>query len=113
MAYAQVSDIEARWRLLTPDEAERAKTLLDDAAAMLRQYCMNGASLTMLKIVSVNMVKRALTAEGDSFGEFGRDTSVGWASSTPSGCICPPLREEVRMLRGYSGRIGSAEMSAQ
>ena len=35
MAFAQVSDIEARWRDLTEAEEARAATLIDDASAAL------------------------------------------------------------------------------
>ena len=35
MAYATVSDLEARWRALNEDEQARAEVLLEDAATYL------------------------------------------------------------------------------
>ena len=35
MAYADVSDLESRWRDLSADEEAKAAVLLDDASAML------------------------------------------------------------------------------
>lgn len=34
--FATVSDLEARWRPLTPEETTRAETLLGDASALIR-----------------------------------------------------------------------------
>ena len=35
-SFADVTDLEARWRVLAPDEVERAAVLLADASAMVR-----------------------------------------------------------------------------
>ena len=73
MAYAEVSDLEARWRPLTPDEHGRAAVLLDDAAVRLDAACEPSdpptvQELAARKIVSCEMVKRAMAAAsaGDS-----------------------------------------------
>lgn len=36
VAFAEVSDLEARWRPLNPEESTRAGVLLEDASSMLR-----------------------------------------------------------------------------
>ena len=68
MAYATVDDLEARWRTLTsPEERARAGILLDDAAVRLDVACPPSdlpteAELAARKIVSCEMVKRAMAA---------------------------------------------------
>lgn len=113
MAYATINDLEERWRYLSEEERTHADALLQDAAVILDQY--TNASEDALRIVSVNMVKRALEAQGDAFG-FDQDSSDSnsvWASSFPAGAIAPPTREEQRLLRGYSPRVGTAVMSCE
>lgn len=84
MVYATVRDLEVRWRSLTPSESERAEALLDDAAVMLREY--EGENLDVMRVVSCNMVKRAMETNGDAFGIDGQVTpSMGWAESLPAG----------------------------
>ena len=73
MAYAEVSDIETRWRDLSTDEEARATALLDDASAMLTELvdvdAADDAQLQLLKIVCCSMVIRAMSAsEYDAFG---------------------------------------------
>ena len=98
MAYATVKDLETRWRSLTPSEAERAQALLDDAAVMLGRY--EGDNLDMLKVVSCNMVKRAMETNGDAFGIDGQVTpSMGWGESLPAGELYIKPSEK-RMLSG-------------
>lgn len=65
MAYAEVDDLEARWRTLTTAEKSRAGTLLDDAAVRLDVECPPSdppteSELAVRKIVSCEMVKRAI-----------------------------------------------------
>lgn len=69
MAYATVSDLEARWRTLTPDEQTRATMLLEDAAVRLDAECAlseppTEAELRVRLIVSCEMVKRAMASPG-------------------------------------------------
>lgn len=69
MAYATVEDLEARWRPLTPDEQARAGVLLGDAAVRLDAECSHSdpptvAELEARKIVSCEMVKRAMASAG-------------------------------------------------
>ena len=84
MAYATVGELESRWRPLAASEAERASVLLEDAAVILSEY--GGAGSDVLRIVSCNMVRRAMTTNGDAFGLDGQTfPSDGWASDLPSG----------------------------
>lgn len=68
MAYATVDDLEARWRQLDADEEERAGVLLDDASAMLDALvtvdATDEAQAALLRMVSCNMVSRAMLASG-------------------------------------------------
>lgn len=73
MVYATVDDLAARWRPLTPEESERAAVLLDDAAVRLDAACPPSDSptaqeLSARKIVSCEMVKRAMAASGAAEG---------------------------------------------
>ena len=84
MAFATVEDLEARWRTLTTEEKAMAVTLLDDAAVKLSKWFIEDDELqaAKLKIVSCDMVKRAMkAAESDmadveemsaTMGPFGR-----------------------------------------
>lgn len=64
MAYATVDDLEARWKSLTANEAERAAVLLDDAAviinALLASKGITIVNADAAKMVSCSMVKRAM-----------------------------------------------------
>lgn len=69
MAYADVTDLEARWRTLSAPEKTRAGTLLGDAAVRLDASCPPSAEpteqeLSSRKIVSCEMVKRAMATPG-------------------------------------------------
>lgn len=83
MAYATVSDLEARWRPLTETETTRAGTLLDDAAVRIDVVrplpeVHTQADLDARKIVSCEMVKRAMMSPtGDGFGVTRTSESVG------------------------------------
>lgn len=67
-AFAQVSDLEDRWRPLSPDEQTRAKVLLMDAASVLEaEFSRMGkavadASADLLRAVSCYMVRRVMAA---------------------------------------------------
>jgi hypothetical protein len=67
-AYATVDDLEKRWRTLTPSEQDKAAVLLDDATAMLDAECKKARAHPhegLLKIVCVDMVKRAMSSPVD------------------------------------------------
>lgn len=73
MAFAQIADIEARWRDLSTDEEPRAEALIGDASAMLSALVDVDESDTdqadLLKTVCCNMVIRSMSATAsDAFG---------------------------------------------
>ena len=110
MAYADVSDLEVRWRTLTEDEQARAEALLDDASAMLDAYVTvdetDEKQLNLLKIVVCNMVERAMSTGGDMYGVTQQSmTAVGFSQqfsyANPTGDLYI-TKAEKRML-GISG----------
>ena len=114
MAYATYTDVENRWRTLTVDERSKAITLLDDAAVMLEGWVsvnpLDTHQAAVLKLVSCNMVIRAMTAsESDAFGVESLTASLGPFGQTakfanPSGDMYLTKLEK-RML----GIIGSGK----
>lgn len=95
MAYADVSDLESRWRELSTDEQARAAVLLDDASAMLAQLVdvdeTDEQQAALLKTVCCSMVTRTMSAtESDSFGASNMSMTAGvysqsWSYANPSG----------------------------
>ncbi|MDO5329011.1 MAG: Gp19/Gp15/Gp42 family protein [Coriobacteriia bacterium] len=82
MAFATVTDIEARWRNLSTDEKDRATVLLDDAEALIRAEFANAhkeideeGQVQALKAVSCAIVKRAMTAPDGDYTQY--QTSAG------------------------------------
>lgn len=97
-AFAEVGDLESRWRPLTPVEAGRASVLLGDASVMLRaQFRSIDAKITagtmdaaLPLLVVCDMVKRALIAPVDDPAAVTRQQTAGPFSqsvtySNPSG----------------------------
>lgn len=110
MAYADVSDLEERWRELTEDEQARAAVLLDDASAMLDAYVLvdetDKKQVQLLKIVACSMVERAMSTGGDMYGVTQQSmTAVGFTQqytyANPTGDLYI-TKSEKRML-GISG----------
>jgi hypothetical protein len=110
MAYADVSDLEVRWRTLTDDEQARAEALLDDASAMLDALITvdetDESLMKRLKIVVCNMVERAMSTGGDMYGVTQQSmTAVGFTQqytyANPTGDLYISKAEK-RML-GISG----------
>ena len=110
MAYADVSDLEVRWRTLTDEEQARAEALLDDASAMLDAYITvdetDEKQLNLLKIVVCNMVERAMSTGDDMYGVTQQSmTAVGFSQqfsyANPTGDLYI-TKSEKRML-GISG----------
>lgn len=116
MAYAQVSDIEARWRDLSTSEETRAGVLIDDASAMLSALVDVDPTDTdqaqLLKQVCCNMVIRAMSAtESDSYGVGNMSMTAGpytqqWTYSNPTGDMYLTKMEK-RLLGVSTGYIGS------
>ena len=89
MAYATVSDIEARWRALTTEEEARAAVLIDDASAILTQLVdvdpEDAEQAALLETVCCNMVIRAMSASGsDLFGVSQASMTAGPYSQSMS-----------------------------
>lgn len=66
MAYASIEDLAARWRPLSGAEATRATVLLDDAAVRIdaaKKPSTPPADLEVRKIISCDMVKRAMMTD--------------------------------------------------
>lgn len=116
MAYATVSDIEARWRALSADEQAQATVLLDDAAAMLSRLVevdeTDEGQAELLKVVSCSMVIRSMSqTASELFGVSQSSITAGvYSQSTsyanPSGDMYL-TRMEKRLLGISSGYIGS------
>ena len=118
MAYALVSDVEARWRDLSATEETRAAVLIDDASAMLSSLVdvdpNDCAQAALLKTVCCDMVIRAMSAtDSDMFGVSQASMTAGPYSqsmsySNPSGDMYLTKMEK-RLLGITQGYIGSIE----
>lgn len=82
-AYATVADVQARWtnHTMTADEQTAAATLLDDAAVVLSTLVdvdPNDAEQSeILKMVSCNMVIRAMSSAVDAYGVSNTSITAG------------------------------------
>ena len=95
MAFADVSDLESRWRELSTDEEARANVLLGDASAMLSALVKVDSSdyeqSELLKMVCCDMVIRAMSSTAaDTFGVSQTSMTAGpytqsFSYSNPSG----------------------------
>lgn len=95
MAFADVSDLESRWRELSTAEEARANVLLDDASAMLSALVevdsSDAGQAELLKMVCCDMVIRAMSATAaDTFGVSQTSMTAGpytqsFSYSNPSG----------------------------
>ena len=116
MAFADVSDLESRWRELSTDEEARANVLLGDASAMLSTLVKVDNSdyeqSELLKMVCCDMVIRAMSATSyDSFGLSQSSITAGpytqsFSYSNPSGDMYLTKLEK-RLLGITTSYIGS------
>lgn len=116
MAFADVSDLESRWRELSTDEEARANVLLDDASAMLSALVevdsSDAGQAELLKIVCCDMVIRAMSATAaDTFGVSQTSMTAGpysqsFSYSNPSGDMYL-TRLEKRLLGITTSYIGT------
>lgn len=107
MAFADVSDVEARWRELSTEEQARAEVLIDDASVMLAALVdideSDAAQADILKRVCCSMVIRCMSAtESDTFGVAQTSMTAGpysqsFSFSNPSGDMYL-TRAEKRLL---------------
>lgn len=65
--FATVTDLEQRWHTLTDEESEQAQTLLDDASLTITALQPHWRQLDagLLRMVTCNIVKRAMTTGSD------------------------------------------------
>ena len=113
MAFADVSDIESRWRELTAEERTRAAVLLDDASTMLAAMVTvddsDQSQAAALKMVVCNMVVRVMSAGtsaafGATSGSMtGGPCSQSWTYEAPMGDMY--LTKAERALLGVSSMI--------
>lgn len=116
MAYADASDIEARWRALSADEETRADALLDDASAILNKLVKVDESDTeqaeLLKIVCCDMVIRSLSSTAGAGIDQSSMTAGPYSQSfhfvNPSGDLYLTKMEK-RLLGIATGYIGSIQ----
>ena len=111
MAYAEVTDVEARWHSLSGEERQRAGVLIEDASAMLDGLVKvddaDDMQARQLKTVCCNMVIRAMVASmSDMFGVSQQSVIAGpysqsFSYSNPSGDMY--LTKMERRLLGISG----------
>lgn len=117
-AFADVSDLESRWRDLSADEEARASVLLGDASAMLAALVVvddsDDEQKELLKIVCCNMVQRAMAAvDNDLYGVTQQSmTAVGFSQqlsyANPSGDMYI-TKAEKQMLGISTGYITSIQ----
>lgn len=92
-AYATASDLAARWRPLSPSEAEIATTLLQDAADIIQAAVLDAPAASsapaVFRIVSCNMVRRAMESHGDALGFAPEEMTqpAVWTELTPAGSL--------------------------
>lgn len=95
MAFADVSDLESRWRELSTEEEARATVLLGDASAMLSALVdvddEDDEQAALLNMVTCDMVIRAMSATSmDTYGVSQSAITAGpytqsFSYSNPSG----------------------------
>ena len=118
MAYATTDQLAARWRALSPNETAIAAQLLDDAATIIDSVAdATQLDSAVLSIVSCNMVRRAMMANGDSFALGSQNDNAGrgeegyaWTPYEAAGSITDALwlsYTDRKMLKVYAGRYFS------
>lgn len=119
MAFATVEDLEARWRDLSEDEQAQAEVLLEDAAlylqALVEVDAEDETQAGVLKAVSCNMVRRAMTSGASgAYGITGATATMGPFSqhidySNPTGDLYVTRAERALLGIGRAtiGAIGA------
>lgn len=108
MAYATTEDVEARWRLLSPEEREQAAELLEDAACLLDSWGARGGE-PILCMASCEMVRHAMSAKADSFALGGMDAAdTTFSTIEPAGDLWLSASTKAALGIG-AGRIGYAD----
>ena len=122
MLFADVADLEARWRTLSDSEQAQAEVKLGDASALLSALLKKSGvtvdtsdeeQLKTLKYVCCSMVIRAMSSgESDTFGLTNQTTTAGPYSQTftfsnPSGDMYLTRLEKSLLGINTSGYIGT------
>ena len=78
-AFAEVSDLELRWRSLSVSESATATVLIEDASQMIIDECpaSAGSDPATLKRIVCAMVKRAMLRGTDEIGVQTAQTTAG------------------------------------
>lgn len=113
-AFAEVSELEARWRSLDNEEKKRAKTLLGDSSQIivsLLGHDVPEEKIGVAKFVVCNMVKRVMIAPVDQAALTSEQRMAGPFMTThsfanPSGDLYLTSAEK-RMLGIGKSHIGS------
>lgn len=76
--FADVADLEARWRALTADEVERAGVLLEDASQMIidEGFSVDTIAATTLSRIVCTIVRRAMESPA-GFGVESLQEGIG------------------------------------
>lgn len=79
-AFAEVSDLELRWRSLSVSESATATVLIEDASQLIIDECpkaQDDADPATLKRIVCAMVKRAMVRGADEVGVQTSQTTAG------------------------------------
>ena len=111
MAYATAEDVAAGFRTLTTEEITKAGRLIEEAAVIIDAYAPH-AEPDAKRVVTCNMVRRALTAgEGIPLGATQGTVSAGgysqsWTASSGTGELY--IGKLDKKLLGVSNKVGIA-----
>ncbi len=113
MAYATVSDVQARMTTtMTEAQQNVCSNLLDDAAVIIDDFNIN-ATTDNKKVVSIRMVQRAMNIDSDiplgatqgSMSALGYSQSWTMGSNTSAGELY--LNKLEKQMLGKGNRLGS------
>ena len=103
--FAEVSDLEARWKPLTPGEKTTAAVLLEDASQLIIDVCPRAANASenTLRRVTCSIVKRAMMAPPIAGAESVQQGGGGYQATVsftnPSGDLYLSKSEKISL--GY------------
>lgn len=111
MAYATTAELALRWRDLSPKEQTIAAQLLEDAAVIINAAAgdnLPNIGADVLSIVSCDMVRRAMMANGNSFALGSvNDTAEAWTPYEAAGSVSAALwltYDNRKLLGIYAGK---------
>jgi len=108
-AFAEVSDLEARWRPLSTAEQATAGALLDDASVIIRAEVAGADEIApeITRLVACAMVKRAMvTSNVEGFSQVQNTAGPfqhGGTLANPMGNLY--LSKQDRKILGSSGQV--------